>query len=70
MLDAVSAMKTSMPWITEMTAMSVVVERMMPSSVRKLRILLDRRESNATEAASRKDAWEDFTYLQDTRVDV
>jgi hypothetical protein len=41
--------------------MSVVVERIIPRRVRKLRILLDRMESNATEAASRKDAREDFT---------
>jgi hypothetical protein len=70
MLDAVVAMNTSIPWITEVTAMSVVVERIIPRRVRKLRILLDRIESNATEAASRNDAWEDFTYLQDTRVGV
>ena len=31
-----------MPEITDMTAMSVVVARMMPSSVRKLRSLLPR----------------------------
>ena len=43
MVEAVSAMYTSMPWITDMTAISVVVERIMPSSVRKLRSLLDRK---------------------------
>ena len=57
MEEALSAMYTSMPWITHITAISVVVERIIPSSVRKLRSLLDRRESNATLAASRKDAW-------------
>ena len=50
-----------MPWITDITAIRVVVERMMPSRVRKLRSLLERSESKATEAASKKDAWEDFT---------
>ena len=44
--------------------MSVVVERMIPSKVRKLRSLLDRKESNATEAASKKDAREDFTIFR------
>jgi len=56
MVDAVLAMNTSMPWITDITAIKVVVERMMPSSVRKLRILLPRSESMATEAASRNEA--------------
>ena len=56
MVEAVVAMKTSIPWITAMTAISVVVDRMIPSSVRKLRSLLDRSESSATEAASRKEA--------------
>jgi hypothetical protein len=37
---------------------------MMPSRVRKLRSLLERKESNATEAASKKDAREDFTNLR------
>src|ERR1700686_2183579 len=45
-----------MPWIMDMTAIKVVVARMMPSSVRKLRSLLERSESAATAAASRKDA--------------
>jgi hypothetical protein len=39
----------------------VVVEMMIPNSVRKLRSLLERSESNATEAASKNDAWDDFT---------
>src|SRR5579885_992436 len=56
MLEAVVAMKTSMPWITAITEISVVVERMIPSRVRKLRSLLARRESSATAAASIKDA--------------
>src|SRR5215472_15866123 len=46
-----------MPWIMDMTAIRVVVARMMPSSVRKLRNLLDCSESAATAAASRKDAF-------------
>ena len=54
------ATKTSIPWITDITAISVVVDRMMPSSVRKLRSLLARSESKATVAASKKEAW-DFT---------
>ena len=60
MEEAVSAMYTSMPWITAITAISVVVERIIPSSVRKLRSLLERSESKATEAASKKDAWDGF----------
>ncbi len=43
MLDMVLAMYTSMPWIIDITAISVVVARMIPSSVRKLRSLLPRR---------------------------
>ena len=53
-----------MPWITAITAINVVVERMMPSNVRKLRILLERRESKATEAASKKDAWDEFNGIR------
>jgi hypothetical protein len=34
----------------------MVVARMMPNNVRKLRILLERNESAATAVASRKDA--------------
>src|SRR6266849_5712353 len=45
-----------MPWITDMTAINVVVARMMPNSVRKLRSLLERNESAATSVASRNDA--------------
>ena len=55
-LDTLSAMYMSMPWMTDITAMSVVVARMIPKSVRKLRSLLPRKESAATEAASRNDA--------------
>jgi hypothetical protein len=40
----------------DITAISVVVARIIPSSVRKLRSLLERSESNATNADSRKDA--------------
>src|SRR5579871_6876518 len=50
-----------MPWMIDITAMSVVVARMSLRSVRKLRSLLARRESAATEAASRNEAvWEGF----------
>src|SRR6266581_9220076 len=45
-----------MPWITAFTPIRVVVDRMIPSSVRKLRSLLERKESRATDAASRNDA--------------
>lgn len=45
-----------MPWITDITAIRVVVARMIPSNVRKLRSLLERNESAATDAASRMDA--------------
>ena len=38
-----------MPWIIDITAISVVVARMMPSRVRKLRSLLERSESAATD---------------------
>ena len=41
-----------------MTAIKVVVERIIPSSVRKLRSLLARSESRATPAASKKEAWD------------
>ena len=42
------------------SAISVVVDRMIPSSVKKLRSLLFRNESRATAAASKKEAL-DFT---------
>ena len=42
--------------MTDITAISVVVARMIPSSVRKLRSLLPRSEASATLAASCKDA--------------
>src|SRR5579883_2125484 len=53
-----------MPWITAITAIRVVVERIIPSSVRKLRSLLLRSESSATAAASKKEAREDFTIFR------
>src|SRR5579864_3619896 len=56
MLVMLLAMYTSMPWMTDMTAMSVVVARIMPNRVRKLRSLLERKESAATDVASRNDA--------------
>src|SRR5271169_2407464 len=51
-----------MPEITDITAISVVVARMIPSSVRKLRSLLPRSEWRAPFTASQNDAWE-FIYL-------
>ena len=58
MVEALLATYTSMPWIIAITAISVAVERMMPSSVRKLRSLLARSDSKATEAASKNEAWD------------
>jgi len=62
MVDALVAIKMSMLWITAITAISVVVDRMIPSRVRKLRSLLPRKESRATAAASRKEAWDCTSY--------
>src|ERR1700690_1854277 len=45
-----------MPWIRAVTAMRVVVARMMPSRVRKLRSLFLRNESSAIRVASQKEA--------------
>ena len=45
-----------MPWISAVTAINVVVARMMPSKVRKLRSLLVRSESMAMRVASQKAA--------------
>ena len=56
MLETVLAMYTSMPWIIDITAISVVVARMIPSRVRKLRNLLERSESAAMDATSRNEA--------------
>ena len=56
MLDTFCATYTFMPSITDMTAISVVVARIIPSSVRKLRSLLPRRESAAPLIASPKEA--------------
>jgi hypothetical protein len=47
-----------MPEITDITAISVVVARMIPSNVRKLRSLLPRSEWRAPLTASQNDAWE------------
>ena len=49
-------MYTSIPLITLITAISVVVARMMPSRVRKLLSLLERSEAAAPAIASQKDA--------------
>src|SRR3954447_1095974 len=51
----------------DMTAMSVVVARMIPSSVRRLLILLPRSESAATVAASANEALVAIGYIQQTR---
>jgi hypothetical protein len=56
MSETLLAMYTSMPWITDITAIKVVVARMIPNNVKKLRSLLERKESAATAVASRKDA--------------
>src|SRR5438874_8201009 len=58
MVDAFCAMYTSMPEITLITAISVVVARMMPRSVRKLRSLLPRSECKAPFTASQNDAFD------------
>ena len=56
MLETFSAMYRFMPWISAVTAIRVVVARMMPSRVRKLRSLFLRRESSAMRVASQKEA--------------
>ena len=57
MSETVSAINMSMPWITLITAINVVVARITPNSVKKLRSLLPRRESSAKLADSQKDAF-------------
>ena len=52
-----------MPEITDITAISVVVARMMPSSVRKLRSLLPRSDCSAPITASQNDACVSFKAL-------
>ena len=56
MLETFSAMYRFIPWISAVTAIRVVVARMMPSRVRKLRSLFLRSESSAMRAASQKKA--------------
>ena len=56
MLETFSAIYRFMPWIRAVTAISVVVARMIPSSVRKLRSLFLRSESRAMRVASQNDA--------------
>ena len=56
MLETFSAMYRFIPWIRAVTAISVVVARMIPSSVRKLRSLFLRSESTAIRVASQNDA--------------
>src|SRR5579863_1104430 len=55
-----------MPLITDMTAIRVVVARIMPSSVRKLRSLLESSEAAAPRTASQNDAL-DFIWLWKTK---
>src|SRR6476646_7007975 len=57
-----------MPLITAITAIKVLVARMMPSSVRKLRSLLDRSEAAAPRTASQKDALDSIS-LEDEADD-
>src|SRR5271157_4632740 len=45
-----------MPWMSAVTAIRVVVARIIPSSVRKLRSLFLRKESTAMRPASQKEA--------------
>ena len=56
MFDTLSEMYTFIPWMSAVTAISVVVARMMPSSVRKLRSLFLCNELKAMRVASQKDA--------------
>jgi hypothetical protein len=57
-----------MPWIRAVTAIRVVVARMMPSSVRKLRSLFLRSESRAILVASQKEALRRNLRVVDTVV--
>jgi hypothetical protein len=52
----------SIPWITLITAMRVVVARMMPNNVKKLRNLLDWSDCAATRTASQNEA---FAFILD-----
>jgi hypothetical protein len=54
-----------MPEITDITEMSVAVARMIPSSVRKLRILAALRDCAAPFTASQKDAFPVVIYVLD-----
>src|ERR1700732_2063942 len=56
MLETLSAMTRSIPEITDMTAISVVVARMMPRRGRKLLSLLPRRDWTAPFTARQNDA--------------
>ena len=56
MSETFSAMYTFMPWMRAVTTIRVVVARMMPSRVRKLRSLFLRSESSAIRLASQKEA--------------
>ena len=58
MSETFCAMTTSMPEITDITAIKVAVARMMPNKVRKLRSLLPRRDCSAPTTASQNDACE------------
>src|SRR5580658_8198466 len=56
MFDTLSEMYTFIPWMSAVTAISVVVARMMPSSVRKLRSLFLCSELKAIRVDSQKEA--------------
>src|SRR6478752_1795915 len=56
MLETFSAMYRFIPWMRAVTAISVVVARIIPSRVRKLRSLFLRSESRAIRVASQNDA--------------
>src|SRR5262245_47285838 len=58
-----------MPEITLITAMRVVVARMIPSNVRKLRSLLPRREWSAPFTASQNDACDVIRTCDEARVE-
>ena len=58
-----------MPWMRAVTAIRVVVARMIPSSVRKLRSLFLRSESRAIRVASQKEALKPETAISIWRRD-
>ena len=64
MVDAVLAMYTSMPWITDITAISVVVERIMPEQRQKAAQLARPQRIERDRSGFKEDAWS--TDFQDT----